>query len=139
MTLQLLKQATFLGKDLSNTDICIDIITDSSYAWKLLKDSHRLCKWGSALSIDESESTLVDIEGPLYLANPDLLLPLARTVYKMTNVDVVTRRGEKLCIGKNINIAFRHVGDLPHLQGSTFSDKVTSSSQKVAIWQFQRG
>ncbi len=140
LTLQLLKQATSFGRDLSNVDICIEIITDSSYAWKLLKDTDHLYKWGSALDIEESaESMLADIEGPIYLANPDLLLPLARTVYRMTNGDVVTRRGEKLCIGKNVNIVFRHVSDLPHLQGSLYSRKVTSSAQKVAIWQFQRG
>jgi len=135
--LQLLKQAAE-ERDMRNTDVNIQIYTDSTYAWKLLKDSGDLLEWGSATS--QAEVTF-DVDGPLPLANPDLLFPLTKTMHRMSNNAVVNRRrNERLCIGRNVSIAFRYTGDLRYdKENGRRSRDLRNSAKEAAIWQFNKG
>ena len=74
------------------TDVTIEIYTDSAYAWKLLKESDNLLEWGSASCIEEVQ---FEVKGSKPLANIDLLFPLSKTVHRMCNNAVINRRRNK--------------------------------------------
>jgi hypothetical protein len=135
--LQLLKQAAEV-RDMRETTVNIVIYTDSTYAWNLLKDTDSLLELGSAPTQAEAS---FEVSGPLPLANPDLLYPLTKTMHRMTNNAVINRRRNKrLCIGKNVNISFRYVGDLSFDKDNNqrFRDLHTSA-KLAALWQFKMG
>jgi len=135
VVLQLLKQ-TSVEKDMRNMDVDIQICSDSSYSWKLLKNSQQVLRWGSASGIETFE---FDGEGPRYLANPDLLFPLAKTMNRIVKSDVVDDLGKRLCLGRNITITFHH-------SEHVLVDKITGGyinhlsfcAKKTARWQFHK-
>jgi len=136
VVLQLLKQSA-TEKDMQNIDVDVEICSDSSYVCNLLNDPQSVLRWGSAPTIEEFE---FDGYCPQNLANPDLLYPLAKTMRRIVTSDVADKRGTKLCLGKNINIIFRH-------SANVLSDKITdgyitklnSCAKKTACWQFNKG
>jgi hypothetical protein len=136
VSLQLLKQAAE-ERDLRDVNVNIQIYTPSPYAWNLLKDTESLLEWGSASTVEEVN---FDIPGPLSLANRDLLFPLTKTIHRMTNNAVINRRRNKrLCIGKNVNIFFRCIGDLQYDDAiGNFTRSLQSAAKEVAVWQFER-
>jgi len=136
--LQLLKQAAEV-RDMQDTDVNIDIYTDSTYALALLKDTDSLLEWGSAPTLEDS--LFEGMPGPRSLANPDLLFPLTKTMHRMTNNAVINRhRNKRLCIGKSVNINFRYVRDLPFDEDN--SQRIMdlhASARFAAMWQFKMG
>jgi hypothetical protein len=136
VALQLLKQ-TAEEKDMRHIDVNVDIYTHSTYAWNLLKDSESLLDWGSASTVEDVN---FDIPGPLSLANTDLLFPLTKTMHRMTNNAVINRsRNKRLCIGKNVNISFRYIGDLYYDEEIGKVTRVLqNASKEAAIWQYER-
>lgn len=134
VVLQLLKQAA-IERDMSNVDIDISIYTDSTYAWKALKNTETL------LEIAE-KSMDIDIEKNALNShsNSDLLIPIAKTIHRMVSNSVVNRRGERLTIGRNLQIKFLHTGDVLYdsFSGESFQN-LQSAAKKTAVWQFEKG
>ena len=134
LILQLLKQAAE-ERDMRQTDVNIEIYTDSAYAWKLLKESDNLLEWGSASCMEEVQ---FEVKGPKPLANIDLLFPLSKTVHRMCNNAVINRRRNKrLCIGKHVNITFLHIGDLSFENTQHFP--LRKHAKTAAMWHFDKG
>jgi hypothetical protein len=135
--LQLLKEAAE-ERDMRKTNVDIVIYTDSTYAWKLLKDSDNLLEWGSA---SNREEVVYEINGPLPLANPDLLFPLTKTMHRMSNNAVINRsRNKRLCVGQSMTISFRYIGELRYDRGyAKESQELQSFARKAAMWQFDKG
>jgi hypothetical protein len=136
--LQLLKQAAEV-RDMRDTNVNIDIYTDSTYALGLLKNTDSLLEWGSAPTL---EDTLFEgVSGPLSLANTDLLFPLTKTMHRMTNNAVINKdRNKRLCIGKRVNINFRYVRDLPFDKDNSQRIRdLHASARSAAMWQFKMG
>jgi len=132
--LQLLKQAS-LRRDLRNVTVDIEIYTDSSYAWNLLKNSTQLLNWGSHPTIEEF---VYDGDYPIGFANRDLLYPLSKTIHGMVRNTIVTRDGTKLCLG-NIHISFRHSGEVVYdIVPGDYTRRLNSYAKKAAIWQFKK-
>jgi hypothetical protein len=63
----------------------IEIMSDSSYVVELLRNTTQVLDWGSAET--RSEFTYTG-EGPSYRANPDILYPVARSLYHLMNQEV---------------------------------------------------
>lgn len=131
--LQLLKQAA-TDKDMSNVDVDILIYTDSTYAWKALKDTKSLLNIA-----EESIDTNLVINTQIG-HNSDLVIPIAKTIHRMVSNNVVNRRGERLTIGRHIEIKFRHTGDVlyDNFSGESF-ESLQSAAKKTAVWQFEKG
>lgn len=132
VVLQLLRQVAS-KKDMRKMDVHVKIYTDSSYAWKYLKNSTELMQWGSVSKVDE---TNLDSLGPVPLANPDLLLPLTKTMYKMCNNEITDKFGETMHLG-NIKIDFLHSGDFRH-SFEQIGD-MNEHAYRAAKWQFRKG
>mmetsp|Transcript_18027 Transcript_18027/g.20848 ORF Transcript_18027/g.20848 Transcript_18027/m.20848 type:complete len:180 (-) Transcript_18027:30-569(-) len=129
-----LKQAS-LRRDLRNVTVDIEIYTDSSYAWNLLKNSTQLLNWGSHPTIEEF---VYDGDYPIGFANRDLLYPLSKTIHGMVRNTIVTRDGTKLCLG-NIHISFRHSGEVVYdIVPGDYTRRLNSYAKKAAIWQFKK-
>lgn len=132
LVLQSLKQLA-RQKDLRNTNIHVKIYTDSSYAWKYLKNSTQLLQWGSLTSTKEMN---FDDFGPIALANPDLLIPLTNTMYRMTKNKITDKFGNQIFLG-NIDISFLHSGDDHHIFSKT--GEMNQHAYDAAKWQFSKG
>ena len=130
--LQMLKQMA-KKTDMRNTEVHVKIYTDSSYAWKYLKNSTQLMQWGSLKSINDMD---LSGYGPAPLANKDLLLPLTNTYYRMSNNEATDKFGEQLELG-NIKIAFLHSGDYQH--SFTQISDMNKRAHRAAKWQFNKG
>jgi hypothetical protein len=134
VVLQLLKQAA-TERDMSNVDVDILIYTDSTYAWKALKNTETL------LDIAEkSMDTNIHKNALNSHSNSDLLIPIAKTIHRMASNSVVNRRGERLTIGRNLQIKFLHTGDVLYdsFSGESFQT-LQSAAKKTAVWQFEKG
>lgn len=131
--LQLLKQAA-AGRDLSGCNIDIRIYTDSTYAWKSLKDSEQLLRLGEISMRGQSPETQ-----EVTRINSDLLIPLSKTMYRMVTNNVINRRGEKLIIGNRISVKFLHTGDALYKKLSGESNiSLQVAAKNAAIWQFEK-
>ena len=131
--LQLLKQAA-TEKDMSNVDVDVFIYTDSTYAWKALRDTDSL------LRIAEIPMDSNFHKRSHKCHNSDLLIPIAKTIHRMVSNSVVNRRGERLTIGRHIDIKFCHTGDIlyDNLSGESF-ENLQTAAKKTAVWQFEKG
>lgn len=132
LVLQLLKQIA-AKKDVQYTEVSVKIYTDSSYAWKLLKNSTTLDRWGAGSSAEEF---LYDGAGTLAMANPDLLFPLAQNLHRMVNKKFTDYSGEKVTIG-DIKIDFYHSGD--DQLSYEYIRELNLHSTNAAKWQFDKG
>ena len=134
--LQLLKQAAEV-ENMQEKTVNAIIYTDSTYAWNLLKDSDTLLDLGF---VPMQEDAVFDVDGPLSLANPDLLFPLTKTMFRMTNNAVINRRRNKrLCIGKEVSICFRHTSDLAFDKRNIKRSKELYEEAKLAAtWQYKK-
>jgi len=131
VVLQLLKQAA-AEKDMENIDVEIEICSDSGYACNLLRDHNAVLRWGSAPTLEDFR---FDGNYPQHLANRDLLYPLAKTMYRIVNSDIADKRGAKLCLGRNITIAFRHNDDK---MTYGYMTNLNTCARKTAHWQFDK-
>ena len=130
--LQLIKQIRD-RKESKDTKVIVSVITDSSYAWKLLRNTTKLEHWGS---ISSTEDFVFDGVGSPAMANLDLLFPLTKTVNRILNNEIVDSSGAKISIG-DITMTFSHSGDV---KGSyKYINEVNSLSVKAAKWQFDKG
>jgi hypothetical protein len=129
---QLLKQAS-LKRDMTNAKVNVEIYSDSSYAWKLLRNSTQLEKWGSLASV---EDFTYDGDGPLERANSDLLYPLTQTMQRLVVDGIINLRGEKVIIGE-VNVDFRHSGDCNLSYG--YVRELNHHAKNAAKWQFSKG
>lgn len=134
--LQLLKQAAEV-ENMQEKTVNAIIYTDSTYALNLLKDTDALLDWGS---VPMQEDAVFDVNGPISLTNPDLLFPLTKTMFRMTNNAVINRRRNKrLCIGKEVNIYFRHTSDLAFDKRNIKRSKDLYEEAKLAAtWQYKK-
>ena len=79
-SLPLLEGDKLLDPITNNSTVVVEICTESSYAWNLLKNTDQILRWGETPTLNEF---IYDGEGPTELANPDLLFPLSKTVYNI--------------------------------------------------------
>ena len=128
---QLLEQ-TAAKRDMQHVKVNIEIYTESSYAWKLLKDSTQLKRWGS---LSSAEDFVYDGDGPATLANPDILFPLTKTMYRILTNDIVNRRREKVVSG-DVNIKFHHIGDSNYT--NSYIRQLNDNAKKSAKWHFNK-
>ena len=78
----------------------IEIVTDSSYVLDLLENTTQVLEWGSAKTRKEFCYTG---SGPLYKANPDILYPVARSLYHLVHQDNLPSKEKK-----NVAVRFTH-------------------------------
>lgn len=132
VVLQLLNEVS-TKRDMKHTKTTLDIYTDSSYAWKLLKNSTQLENWGSFSSVDDF---VFDGVGSVSMANRDILFPLAKNVHIMINKQIISRSGEKINFG-DLEINFLFSGS--HESNYNYMREINSYSKKAAKWQFEKG
>lgn len=130
--LQLIKQIRD-RKEWKDTKVIVSVCTNSSYAWKLLRNTTKLEHWGS---ISSTEDFVFDGVGSPAMANLDLLFPLTKTVNRIVNNEIMDSSGAKISIG-DITITFRHSGDIQ--SSYKYINEVNSFSVKAAKWQFDKG
>mmetsp|Transcript_20331 Transcript_20331/g.30530 ORF Transcript_20331/g.30530 Transcript_20331/m.30530 type:complete len:959 (-) Transcript_20331:657-3533(-) len=132
VVLQLLKQAA-TKQNMKGTKVDVKIYTDSSYAWKLLKNSTQLEKWGSLAS---EEDFVYDGDGPATMVNRDLLFPLTKTMHRLVTNEVTNRHGDKVVVG-DVRINFFHSGD--YYDSHNYMHALNLKAKTVAKWQFNKG
>ena len=132
VVLQLLKQAA-TKQNMKYTKVDVKIYTDSSYAWKLLKNSTQLEKWGSLAS---EEDFVYDGDGPATMVNRDLLFPLTKTMHRLVANEVINPHGDKMVIG-DVRINFFHSSD--YYDSHNYMHALNRKAKTVARWQFNKG
>lgn len=104
----------------------IDIVTDSSYVYDLLKDSGKVWEWGCALSPDQFVYTG---RGSKWFANTDLIYGLSRAYHKL-----VDPRG-----ARSVTVSFvLKSGDTDPVEASKFRKKMGSWGTEAARLFYER-
>ena len=130
---QLIKRACSLRKNSVGFHVNVQICTDSSYAWNLLRDTQRLLTWGAIESID---AFTFDGDCPQSMANIDLLLPLAQMMYKMTRDSEIGKYESKL---NRLSIEFSHSSDVMTDKGSIgYTKELNKFAKNAASWEYAK-
>ena len=137
-SLSLLGGERLMDPTTKNSTIVIEICTESSYAWNLLKNTDNILRWGETPTLNEF---IYDGEGPTELANPDLLFPLSKTVYNIMTGNFMVQ-GKKynqanLISNHSVHIKFSHSQEILQSKDAYLS-KINHFAKNAAIWQFNR-
>jgi len=122
--------------DLSQFNVRVEICSDSSYVYKIVKDRANLLRWGSYSSIDD----FVYGAGPTYLANPDILYPLSQYVVDLTTCQTRGSSGvPPVCIGKSVQVTFKHVSEVCSGRVSELTTRqMNEYARQAAMWAYDK-
>jgi hypothetical protein len=122
---------------LTDLDVEVDVITDSNYIWELLCDPTALLQWGS---FSRAQDFVYDGPEPVWRINADILYPLARTYYRMSNQIFTTPSlGDRTKpVAKSITIRFRHESEVSWTREDLQIRSGRKFAKAAAKWQYDR-
>ena len=120
--------------DLSQFNVRVEICSDSSYVYKMVKDRDNLLRWGSYTSIDHFA---YGGSRPNHFANPDILYPLSQHLVDLTSAR--PRGSDDLCLGKSVNVVFKHTSEVCSGRVSELTTRqMNEYARQAAMWVFDR-
>ena len=137
LILVLLSREALRYPEIQRYNVEIDIFTDSNYAWEMVRNSTTLEHWGS---YNRSDDFVYDGNVPKWMANVDILYPLARTYYRLIHQDPLpTKASGKVpeSLAKDIRVNFHHTSKVWTWKNDIYPT-IGLNAARAARWQYER-